>query len=172
MNIIKRLINCNISPVTAVFCLRNGDFVITAFQQNEESGETLLINPMLIMTTQDEVTGEEGLTLDPYINPKIVNGLNFFIETSDIFSVHEPTVKMFEFYGRQIARMRGIPVDPEEGLTADKRKKKAKANNVVSSANNVIYVKFGDKANTKDSLVNIYKEEELPDPDPDPPAAA
>lgn len=158
MNLIQQLVNATASHPTAVFLLKNGDFVISSFQENEEEAKTLLINPMSIMTTINEVTSEESLTLESYLNPKIVKETNFFIDTGDVFSVHMPTEEMFDFYMKSVMKKNNISFPIDEATTKKKKKTKANtANDVIDTSNNVITIDFKNRANTH-SLVNIYKE--------------
>src|ERR1700677_4953254 len=104
MNLLKQLVSCNINQPTAIFQLKNGDFIVSSFIEDEEELKTLLINPMMIITSESD-TGQAGLSLEPYMNAKIIKQPNFFIDTADIFSVHEPTEKMFAFYIANVIKM-------------------------------------------------------------------
>lgn len=139
---------------TAIFQLTNDDLIIASFKEDEEQGKVYFVNPMHIIIFTNEQTGEEGLSLEPYIHQKVIHNPNFFLDKSKIFSVHQPTPGLFEFYAKKI----------NSNMTSSKKvtKKGVKKEEPEANANNtVIHVDFKNRTKANSSLVNIYKEKDL-----------
>ena len=150
----------------AIFELTNGDIIVSSFKE-EENNIIVFVNPMRMEIIENE-KNELGVRLEPYIHSKLVFSTNFVLNKDKVFASFTPSDFIFQYYSQKIMNI-GQPI------TSNKTKKmKPKANNEVeSTSNNVIHVDFKDrKSNTKNSLVNIYKEEDVYIVDDGPPESA
>lgn len=164
MNLLKELTAGHRVFPTAIFELTNDTMVIASFEEIEAENKILLMNPMLVFINEQE-SGEDAVTLEPYMHKKLVETQNFYISKDRVFSVHMPSDGMFIFYMSRLQTFQNISNAPSSN---PKNKKKAKDEKKLETANtdgNVIKVDFKNRKSAN-SVVNIYKESDLPTDDP------